>query len=191
MKKICCILLFVILGLFMLIGCTQQGNADMAENENIHDKLIAHWEELREEGIQILASWEENGVLIVEVFGGDQRAINGIAGVMGNDMSKIQIREQREVEFIEGIISDIEVSSGDNPTVYGTIFVEGDENGAEDKAYISITDFTRILKVHETYDSAMGFEALELGMKVEVMIVGAILQSYPSRASASTLIVKN
>lgn len=89
----------------------------------------------------------------------------------------------------EGIISDVTLDENKNIT---SIFVEGepvntDEYQLYDKAYISITDNTKIYS--DSIDGELSTDKLKVGTKVHVIFDGPVAESYPVQAKALTITI--
>ncbi len=145
--------------------------------------------ELEEKGISLHSMWEEGGVLYFSGSGMDQRALEIITAVV-EDERPIKVFEQPESLFIRGTIK--EISPAENSGSLGTLYVEGEDKAdtETDAAYVTISQVTRILKPVENGLRALPFAEFEEGMEVEVKITGIVLESYPPRAGASTVTIK-
>lgn len=87
------------------------------------------------------------------------------------------------VEYgVAGYIKEITVS--ENGAILGTIFVEGPkDNGADyDKAWVTVTKNTKIY-----LNDATDFNALKVGMYVNVFFEGGVNESYPVQADAKQI----
>lgn len=87
------------------------------------------------------------------------------------------------VEYgVAGYIKEITVS--ENGSILGTILVEGPkDNGAEyDKAWVTITKDTKIY-----LNDSTDFNALTVGMYVNIFFEGGVRESYPVQADAKQI----
>ncbi|MTI79385.1 MAG: DUF3221 domain-containing protein [Firmicutes bacterium] len=105
-----------------------------------------------------------------------------LSGPSGKD----NLNSATDSQFVEygvaGYITDITVS--EKETILGTIKVEGSkDNGAiYDKAVVTVTPTTKI-----NIDNFTDFNALEVGMYVNIFFDGSVRESYPVQADAKQI----
>jgi len=188
-KKLSLLVLAVLVPVLMFAtGC--DGEPPAAQNDRpVPEQELPDMAKLEEKGISLHSMWEEAGVLYFSGSGMDQRALEIITAAV-EDETPIIVFEQPEVLLVRGTI--IEISPTDNNGSLGTLYVEGEDrvDTETDAAYVYISQVTRILKPEENGLRALPFSELEEGMEVEVKITGVVLESYPPRAGASTVTIK-
>jgi len=112
--------------------------------------------------------------LLLIVFTGCNKDPN-VSPNMNNDSQLVEYG-------VAGYITEITVS--ENESILGTILVEGSkDNGAMyDKAMVTINPDTKIYLSDLT-----DFDALEVGMYVNVFFTGTVKESYPVQADAQQI----
>lgn len=100
--------------------------------------------------------------------------------------------EDMEVD-IRGFITDM--VRGDMPGAemefVGSILIEGEieEDTGFDKAFVRITDETRIFEQVGGERREVTFAALAVGQRVEAQFTGPVAESYPVQATASRIVI--
>jgi hypothetical protein len=95
--------------------------------------------------------------------------------------------EHTKTPHIRGTILDIFTQEGSISGIYIEGIVESDTT--VDKARVGITEATRIyLQTASGYEVATP-EQLTVGLKVEVLFTGTILESYPPQAKAGEILI--
>jgi len=95
--------------------------------------------------------------------------------------------EHTENPHIRGIILDIFTQEGNINGIYIEEIAESDTE--YDKAFVGITDKTRIYLQTDTGYAVTALDQLTVGVKVEVLFVGLILEIYPIRADAAEIMI--
>lgn len=90
----------------------------------------------------------------------------------------------KDAPSISGVIATVTPGYGS----LGTILVEG--SGEYDKASVTISASTTMLREVEGGYERATFEDLQAGMAVDVWFTGPVAESYPVQASAKALTVR-
>lgn len=94
---------------------------------------------------------------------------------------------------IRGTITSIHPANTESEEkgIIGSILIEGvvEEDTEFDKASATITDETRILEQKGEDRRAVGFEALQVGQRVEARFTGPVMESYPVQATAIEVVI--
>ncbi|PKQ19619.1 MAG: hypothetical protein CVT66_09235 [Actinobacteria bacterium HGW-Actinobacteria-6] len=93
----------------------------------------------------------------------------------------------KEAASISGVITTVTPGYG----TLGSILVEGPagSTSAYDKASVSITASTTLLRKTTDGYEGTSFADLDVGMSVDVWFTGPVAESYPVQATASALVV--
>jgi beta-N-acetylhexosaminidase len=91
---------------------------------------------------------------------------------------------------IRGTITQIELASGGSSEL-GTIRIEGavEPDTGYDKAVVTVTADTRIWEQSGQDRREVGFEALQVGQRVEARFAGPVAESYPVQTGASEIVI--
>jgi hypothetical protein len=95
--------------------------------------------------------------------------------------------ERSENPHIRGTIMDISILEG---RVHG-FFIDGvtEPDTEYDKAFVGVTETTRVYLQTDTGYEVADPTQLTVGMKVEVLFTGIILESYPVQAKADEILI--
>lgn len=92
---------------------------------------------------------------------------------------------------VRGTITSLTMGEGGAGDMLGTILIEGEvePDTSHDRASVTITNQTQIFDGRTGEQQAIGFEALQMGQRVEARFVGPVLESYPVQAGASQVVI--
>lgn len=94
---------------------------------------------------------------------------------------------------IRGTITSIDPVNpeGRASDVVGSVLIEGsiEADTQVDKASVTITRATRILRQEGEGRRAVTFEALEVGQRVQARFTGPVAESYPVQATAAEIVI--
>lgn len=90
---------------------------------------------------------------------------------------------------IRGEIRAMIPASGGNDLAFARIEGKREEDTQYDKADVTITKSTTIFRRRAGQQERLSFDSLHTGMTVEATFTGPVMESYPVRATASTITV--
>lgn len=90
---------------------------------------------------------------------------------------------------IRGEIHAMIPGSGGNDLGYARIVGTREEDTQYDRADVTIDRSTVIVRTRAGSREALAFDSLRTGMKVEATFTGPVMESYPVRATAATIVV--
>jgi hypothetical protein len=92
---------------------------------------------------------------------------------------------------VRGTVTNLTMGEAGAGDRLGTILIEGEieEDTSHDRASVTITNQTQIFDARTGERQAIGFEALQMGQRVEARFTGPVMESYPVQASASEVVI--